>query len=107
MVMNTRRLALMSLAAVLLVIAVCLTVPAKSPPLDDGWRRTAQGWEQLAESPAIARVQSDLRSSPTNGRTSPFHPLLLVALQVSLIAAAYWRLPVKGVGRPFRTDMTA
>jgi hypothetical protein len=95
MVMNTRRLALMSLAAVLLVKVVCLTVPAKSPPREDGWRRTAQGWEQLAESPVITRVQNDLRPSPTKDRSSPFHPLLLAALQVSLIAAAYWRLPVQ------------
>lgn len=95
MVMNTRRLALMSLAAVLLIIAVCLTVPAKSPPREDGWRRTAQGWEQLTESRAITPVQYAIRSSPTKDRNAPFHPLLLAALQVSLIATAYWRLPVK------------
>ena len=94
MVTNTRRLVWISLAVILLVIAVCTKLPAESDARDDGWRRTAQGWERLVEKRKITPAETSFSPRPKSGG-SPVHPLLFAAAQVGLIAAAYWRLPVK------------
>lgn len=72
----------------LLVVAVSTCLRGDSAFVDDGWRRTAQGWELLH-----VEVVTPERRIPAS---SPVvHPLLLAALQVSLVAVAYWRFPVK------------
>lgn len=72
----------------LLVVAASTCLRGDSALVDDGWRRTAQGWELLHGE--VVAPQRRIRDS------SLFvHPLLLAAAQVSLVAAAYWRFPVK------------
>jgi hypothetical protein len=61
--------------------------------IDDGWRRTAQGWELLHTEAPPTDVLTSQRTVPTSSPS--FHPLLLAALQASLVAVAYWRFPVK------------
>lgn len=74
--------------AMLLVVAASTCLRGDSALVDDGWRRTAQGWELLHG--AVVAPQRRIPDS------SLFvHPLLLAAAQVSLVAAAYWRFPVK------------
>ena len=80
---------------VLLVVAVGSLARAESAAGDDGWRRTAQGWERLTESHVVERAPGVPPASRSKSGRSPFHPLILAAAQVSLVAAAYWRLPVK------------
>lgn len=74
--------------AMLLVVAASTCLRGDSALVDDGWRRTAQGWELLHGE--VVTIQPKLPAP------SYFvHPLLLAAMQVSLVAAAYWRFPVK------------
>ncbi|MBC7856140.1 MAG: hypothetical protein IAF94_22140 [Pirellulaceae bacterium] len=74
--------------AMLLVVAASTCLRGDSVLVDDGWRRTAQGWELL-----YGEVVAPQRRIPAS---SPVvHPLLLAAVQASLVAAAYWRFPVK------------
>jgi hypothetical protein len=80
----------------LLVVAASPYVRG-SAILDDGWRRTAQGWELLHAGAPAREVLTSQRTMPIS---SPFfHPLLLAALQVSIVATAYWRFPVKWESR--------
>ena len=76
------------LGAMLLVVAVSTCLQGDSSLVDDGWRRTAQGWE-LLQVDVVTPERRIPASSPV------VHPLLLAALQVGLVAAAYWRFPVK------------
>lgn len=95
MVTNTRRFAWITFGMVLLFVVVGSTARAESATGDDGWRRTAQGWESLTESRKV-RSEQDSSLAPQRKKANLVpHPLLLAALQVTLIAAAYWRLPVK------------
>lgn len=75
-------------SAILLVLATSPNLWADPSSIDDGWRRTAQGWELLPTSPLLAVAHA----SP---QPLWFHPILLAALQVSVVAAAYWRFPVQ------------
>ena len=52
-------------------------------PIDDGWRRTANGWEQ------IAAWQVPATSSPVPARRLDFHPGAMALLQALVIAAAF------------------
>ncbi len=85
----------MSFAVILLVVAVGSSVRAELAVRDDGWRRTAQGWERMAENRKVTPMQVSTPAPRRKGGHLPLHPLLFAAVQVSLIAAAYWRLPVK------------
>jgi hypothetical protein len=61
--------------------------------IDDGWRRTAQGWELMQKEAPLGDVLTSQRTVFSSFQS--LHPLLLAALQASLVAAAYWRFPVK------------
>jgi hypothetical protein len=77
--------------AILLVVSTspCLRADAA---VDDGWRRTKIGWEHLQ----TRRVQVAAAPAPMPApRPLVFHPLLLAVLQTGVVAAAYWRFPVK------------
>ncbi len=69
-------------------MTMCASLRGEPANFDDGWRRTAQGWALLS-----AEAVAFERDTPASSLT--IHPLLLAALQVSLVAAAYWRFPVK------------
>ncbi|MFN0018124.1 MAG: hypothetical protein ACKVP0_07695 [Pirellulaceae bacterium] len=77
--------------AILLLVMIGSVVSGDASPFDNGWRRTAQGWELLHVKPVVAAAVP-LKPSRTSAH---FHPLLLAALQVGLVAGAYWRFPVK------------
>ena len=72
--------------ATLPVVLITSAVQAGAPA-DDGWRRTAQGWEQIM--PATELAGEHPTSTP-----GYLHPLLLTALQATVIAIAYRRFPV-------------
>jgi hypothetical protein len=79
--------------AILLVVATGALLRADAAHVDDGWRRTAQGWELLHTEMPISAVLASQRTIPDS--PSILHPLLLAAVQVSLVAVGYWRFPVK------------
>ena len=65
---------------------------------DDGWRRTAHGWEQsswsekpIDPSPAHFVVQGNAAAS----HRWDFHPAWLVAIQLTCVAVAGWLFPNK------------
>ncbi len=88
MPISFRRRLPLSCGTILLVMTTCAYLRAEPANVDDGWRRTAQGWALLS-----VEVVAFERNTPSSSLT--IHPLLLAALQVSLVAAAYWRFPVK------------
>jgi hypothetical protein len=71
---------------------------------DDGWRRTARGWERTA-----AWTEPDMSSEPAHFHISndppepaqrwDVHPLLLVAAQVLLVTGAFCLWPRLGAKR--------
>jgi hypothetical protein len=79
------------ISAILLVVVAgpCFSEYAA----DDGWRRTAQGWELLQ--PQAVRIPT--LAAPRVPRPLPsfFHPLLLASIQAGVVAIAYRRYPVK------------
>src|SRR5436190_21025432 len=79
-------------SAILLVVAADLCFPVDAAS-DDGWRRTAQGWEQMQpigmETPILTAPRMPRPLSPL------LHPLLLASIQAGVVVAAYWRHPVK------------
>lgn len=75
----------------MLVVMVSSVVWGDASSVSNVWRRTAQGWELLHVKPvATAAVASQPSKTSVH-----FHPLLLAAMQVGLVAGAYWRFPVK------------
>ena len=75
-------------AAILLIVLATPCLRGDASAGDDGWRRTARGWEVLHTKPVL------VATIPTHAETS-MHPLILAALQIAVVAAAYWRFPVK------------
>ena len=71
-------------------------------PSDDGWRRTARGWERTAiwaEPQALANAEffSSPQDSPSRLLRWDVHPLLLAAAQALLVAGAFCLWPGAGV----------
>lgn len=78
------------------------TAAASARSGDDGWRRTAQGWEQIASENGTIRSGSGMnfvaehrlsvftRSQASSHRLE-FHPALFAALQAGVVLFALWR----------------
>jgi hypothetical protein len=96
MPIRIRKCHLLLCVTILLVATTGTTLRAEPVPLDDGWRRTAHGWERLVDKNGRTPKSAPVLVSPSKSPPSPlFHPLLLAAMQVGLVAAAYRRFPVK------------
>jgi hypothetical protein len=88
------------LAAILFVLVVISGIlrAEEGGPSDDGWRRTARGWERTAiwtDPQAIANAE--FFSVPQDSRPKllrwDVHPLLLAAAQALLVAGAFCLWP--------------
>jgi hypothetical protein len=89
-----------SVCLVALVIGVSgLTGQAQGDAsADDGWRRTAHGWERIdswtrAEATSLHNYRFDVDHRPTSvDERRDFHPLVLVVLQVLIGGVALFLL---------------
>jgi hypothetical protein len=68
---------------------------------DDGWRRTADGWERIESwhiAPVARAIQQAAHLSASSeavpARRSDFHPAILVVFQVLAVTAGYSLLPL-------------
>jgi hypothetical protein len=74
---------------------------------DDGWRRTADGWERIEQlqRPESGNPDGEYAFSPARpGRIFRIHPLALAVLQLSVVLAAYCLSPVPANGGEIRIN---
>src|SRR4051794_28293 len=96
---NIVRFSRLSCLTILLILPAiaCLRADVMRAVPEDGWRRTAQGWQQLVGQDGRLLIQAVAAPCPigppdSGSRTfprQPIHPLLLAAVQIGLVFAAY------------------
>jgi hypothetical protein len=94
-------IALGLLAALVVTAALASPAAAEEVQADDGWRRTAYGWERIDQwhAPSVPRGGvSEHYVPPPPGEAPPFaiHPALLVFIQIAATGLAVTLLSPAG-----------